>query len=321
MKEFLEMGVELRRMASMEAGEEVHAGEWKQAQRKPSTWWAKGWETMRIPRLAFAFLMLAIIALGSGLVVSKVRAQAQGRVLMLNVKLPSGAAIRCPLSLVDNKWNDCTWLYPFHYQLGLKVLSSSGDQIELGVRARYTPNEPQFGPASASFFDIQNVEEKQYDFRPGERLEIDVPGWGAMILTGELMDHMPPSTVVIGAQMDPNPRELQLISPVLLRDHRVLFDFEGGAVVDEKGASMYDQNSGLWILSLSPLEGSVEAESNLNRVTFQLDGHSYVFLMGAPVVRSDQHVWVLHDPDYREPSTTKGNFIGGGVHPPNWKRQ
>jgi hypothetical protein len=75
------------------------------------------------------------------------------------------------------------------------------------------------------------------------------------------------------------------------------------------GAQMYVPGEGLWTLSLLPLERGVETQVNLNRVSFELDGHSYTILMAAPVARSDERVWVQHDPKYAAPGTSA--FIGG----------
>jgi hypothetical protein len=138
-----------------------------------------------------------------------------------------------------------------------------------------------------------------------------------MILTGELLDHMPPFVAVSGAQMDPKSGELQVISPLLLRDNKVLFDFEGSMSKGMRGVQMYMPGKGLWVLSLTPLDGAVEAKVNLNRISFELDGHSYTFWMGAPVARSEERVWIFHDAKYR---SAPHGFIGS-IDPVRWKKE
>jgi hypothetical protein len=317
MTDYLKIGAELRRLASMNIAGEVQSGVWKQTERNAPSWWGKGWETMRIPRFAFALLLITIMALGSGLVMSKVRAQAHGTVLMLTYKLPDGRINRCALSLVDEKKNFCGLLEPARLLLGLKVLSQNRDQIELGVRTKYTPFTPQAGSFTASLDDLEKVEEKHHWITPGQDLQIDIPDWGNMALSGELMDHMPPFAAVTGAQMDPKPGKLQVVSPLLIRDKKVWFDFEGSITMDMGGVRMYVPGKGLWKLSVLPLEGAVEAKTNLNRVSFELKGHSYTYLMGAPVARSEQRVWASVDENYRDPSKT--NQYIAGIDPVRWK--
>jgi hypothetical protein len=315
MNEYSKIGAELRRAASVEIAREVRPGAWRQVQPRASRssladWWGKGRETMQIPKFAFALLLVAVVALGSGLLIDKVRAQSQGTVLMLTTKIPSGESNRCALSLVDEKNNFCAWMDPTQFLFGLKAYSYNGDQIELGVRAKYTPVARVEGTAySASLDDLYKVPEKRYSLKPGEALQIEIPGWGNVALSGELMDHMPPSiTVNNDVRMDPKPGTLQVISPLLLRDNKVFADFEGGSAINNTGAQMYVPGEGLWTLSLSPIEGAMQAKVNLNRVSFELNGHSYTILMAAPVARTEEHVWVLHDPKYELRGTSK--FIG-----------
>lgn len=63
----------------------------------------------------------------------------------------------------------------------------------------------------------------------------------------------------------------------------------------------------------------MEAKVGLNTVSFELDGHSYTFWMGAPVARSEERVWVFHDANYRSPSTPQAYI--GGIDPAFWKKE
>jgi predicted anti-sigma-YlaC factor YlaD len=74
LQEYLAMGAELRRVASLEPTEEARTRSWHNNQRPAPSWWTKGRESMRIPRFAFALLLITIVALGSGLVVVRARA-------------------------------------------------------------------------------------------------------------------------------------------------------------------------------------------------------------------------------------------------------
>ena len=315
LQEYIAMGAELRRVASLETQPEPVTPAWARIRKPAPVWWSKGWETMRIPRFAFALVVTVIAALGSGLVVVGVHAHAQGTVLMLSAKAPTGQDLHCALSSVDQKWASCA-LLDAQYLLGLRLISMSGDQVVLGVRAKSTGATIGAGTYTTSLQDLEQVEEKQYQFRPGETLKIDVPGGGALVLTGELTDHIPPLVSSGDMEMDPKPGELRIVSPIFLRDDTVLHDFEGGTAIEgeQEVVRMYIPDHGLWILSLHPMQGAVQGHINLNRVLFQLDGQSYSVITGAPVARTQQ-IWILHDANYSPELNQQSGFIGGGELP------
>lgn len=89
LSDYATFGAELRRLASIgEAVPVAQAGSKQQAVRK-ANWWRKGLATMNIPRLAFGAMLIAIIALSSGLVMVRARAgAASARFLELEYKLP-----------------------------------------------------------------------------------------------------------------------------------------------------------------------------------------------------------------------------------------
>ena len=318
--QYASLGVELRRVASLEPEEVPATQSWMKIQKPASSWWSKGWETMRIPRFAFALAVMVIVALGSGLVMVTARAHTQGSVLLMTATPPTGEAIHCAMpiadpAITDPKWGTCVFLSPPQSMLGFRVISSDGDRIEMGVRAKFTGAKESVGSFSFSLHDLEQVPEKQYWFRPGEKLDIDVPGWGTMVLTGELTDHVPPLVSEDKIQMDPKPDELRMVSPLVLRGKELLQDFEGGTATNTPEVRMYIPGQGLWTLSLHPLEGAVEGRVNLNRVSVTLNGESYTFVTGAPVARS-KRVWVLHDANYKPDPRQEGGFIGGVYRTP-----
>lgn len=304
--EYAEMGAELRRVASLEASE-ASLLTWAERERTKSNWWQKGWETMRIPRVAFALLVVAVLVLGSGLAILKVRAQSQGRVLMLTVKSENGHTMLCPLTQDEHAPLCYSMLYLKSGILidGFRILSRDGDHVELGARAGFKALPVGSGGVlSASLEDIQNLPESTYWIEPGEKLEVEVPGTGPLTVTGEFSDHVPafilPNREI--GDMDPGPGELRVISPVLLRNKKVATDYEGliatTVETDHQVVYVYRQSEGLWVWSQSPLEGGVQAHVSRSRISFEMDGASYQFLMAAPVSRSES-VWVLHLPDYK----------------------
>jgi hypothetical protein len=304
LKEYVEMGAELRRLASLHGVEKAKVPLWEQSQRITPNWWGKGWETMRIPRFAFAMLLAAVVALGSSLAIVRVRAHTEGPVLMLTAKTASGHTIRCALSLVDEKAASCASVQVVAGRGGeafeFRVISKQGDRIELGLRAKFLT-----GVGSLSSEETERLPEATYWFQPGEKLEAKMEESEPMSVTGELMDHMPTSLAVGGdEQLDPNPNEVRFVVPVLVRGKDVVYDFDGMTVMsDEKGhgLELYVPHDGRYLVSLAPLEGGVEGQIHDSRVTFELTGQSYQFLTGAPVARGER-IWILRLPDGKDSS-------------------
>lgn len=71
--DYLRMGVELRRAASLERPEPVKAGSWRNGRKIRGSWWRKGATTMRIPRFAFVSMLALILVLSSGFALAVTR--------------------------------------------------------------------------------------------------------------------------------------------------------------------------------------------------------------------------------------------------------
>jgi hypothetical protein len=128
------------------------------------------------------------------------------------------------------------------------------------------------------------------------------------LITGELLDHIPPSLAKLGAQLDPNPGELRFAAPLLLRGKEVLNDFGGITVTGtgmNEGIQLCVPHDGRYEFSLSQLEGASEGQIDGSRISFELNGQNYKLLSGAPVARA-QRIWVLHLPN----ETDKDCFNG-----------
>lgn len=278
---------------------------------------------MRIPKLVFATLVLATLALGSGLVMTKVRAQAGGPVVVLTVTPDGGQANRCALSISDPKFHRCAaveMVKSGFVEHEVQVLGDEGGRVQLGVRSRFvTPPGPEsFTLSVAEFADLP---QQKYWFEVGQRLQAEIPGFGLLTITGEFMDHIPTTLSLFeNNQMEPKANELRVVSPLLLRDNRTVFDFQSVTLIadhDYKAVEMYEPGLGRYIYSLSPLRGAVEAKVDGSRITYELDGHRYQLLTGALVSRAD-HVWVLQQPQYKLSQDSPGRddaSFGGTVDP------
>ena len=189
LKEYAEMGAELRCVASLEPVKEAKVRRWEKEPRITSSLWQKGWETMRIPRFAFALLLIAVVGLGSNLVIGKVRAHTKGRLFMLIAKPAEGGTLVCGVSAPNPDGvcdtirmegeNGGRGLYKF------RIISDDGERVQLGIRSARLYRQ-------ASKDDLYNLPEATYWAKPGETLHVDIPGAGDMAVNVEVWDHYPP---------------------------------------------------------------------------------------------------------------------------------
>jgi hypothetical protein len=308
LKEYAEIGVELRRVASLESDEVPVAGTWEQQHSAVASWWRRGFQTMRVPRFAFVFMLALIAALGSGLAVLKARPV---RVLMLTVHPVNpqpGHTVRCALLIDDEKVSPCGFMVEAKSgTVGsfIRIVRRGGEHFELSVRTKFWPipsGEDKSYSATLNFEDSQKLPETMYWFEPGQELEVEVPGFGTLLITGELRDHMPAILTSRDEQLDPEPNEIRIVSPVLLRDKERILDFEGASSAsDEEGACvvMYAPQEGRYVLSLVRIEGAVEGDISQSRAHFKMNGKSYTLLTGAPIASRADRMWILHQPNYK----------------------
>jgi len=227
---------------------------------------------------------------------------------MLTIKPSIGESVRCPLLMEGEKAAPCGFMQGVKSGMlssFFRIVAKDGDRIELGVRSKFAPNPlleggKRFSTMSMSIEDVKNLPETRYWFEPGQKLEIKVAGFGTIILSGELLDHMPSIVSSGDEQLDPKQDEFRVISPVLLRGKELVLEFEGFIFSDDKGNGvfMYTPTEGRYVLSLSPLEGAVEGQIRQSRVHFEMNGEAYMFLMAAPIARTER-IWILHEPNYR----------------------
>lgn len=192
LQEYTELGAELRLTASLELSGEPELRHWRKEPNVMSNWWRRGWETMRIPRLAFAFLLIAVVGLSSNLLIGRVRARTQGKVLMLTAKPAEGHTLLCGLRLRDSV-QFCSFAQPEgaaggHGIYKIRIISDDGENVQLGIRS-----ERAYGKLSKQDIEsmTDSLPEIPYSFKAGETLRIKVPGAGEMAINGELWDHYP----------------------------------------------------------------------------------------------------------------------------------
>ena len=307
LNDYATFGAELRRLASMGEAVPVAQVDCKQETVRKTDWRQKGLATMNIPRLAFGAMLIAIIALSSGLVMVRARAGAgAARFLELEYKLPlTGAPDICVMQ-ADASKNDKHCDFVSHRREGFflmntRVIADSGDRAELGIRARYIPGagDTEVNYTEALFKDIP---EEVLFIEPGAKQEIQVAGLGAVEVEAKYLDHIPPLFFRPQETLDPNPKEFRIVAPVLVRDNEVIVNGGTGSSIDtgspDATLMLYGPGEGRYLVSLVPFDGAVEGTVHLGQVTFSLEGHDYLLLTSMPITVSE-HVWVKHEPDFK----------------------
>jgi hypothetical protein len=263
-------------------------------------------------------MLVLIVALGSGFAMLKARTLAPGKALVLTINYPQKSSMRCGLSISNAKVSkgdsvpSCGFFTNANsgvVGVFFRILTTDGERFELGVRAKVAPT------ADSVSEEVENLPDTPYWFEPGEKLEIPVAGLGPVTVTGEVLDHMPAIVTSRKEELDPAEGELRVISPVLMRDNKLVFDFEAASATADRAdqcVQFYAPTAGRYVLSLSPVEGAVEGEIKQSRIHFEMNGESYVLLTGAPIARND-HIWILHQPDYR-PSHESGASADSDNH-------
>jgi hypothetical protein len=311
LKGYAETGAALRGYGSLLVAEPVPDRIWLKTERNKTMWWEKGLQMMRIPRVAFACLLVLLVVLSSRLALIEVRAHADGSVLMLKLTPSQGDSIRCDLSTSDTKNDGCGGLAQIDKSnlfYAVKALKKDGSRVLLSIRTKVTPLGPAgFGPETAN-----RLPETQSWFTPGETLTLPNTGALELTLTGEWTDHIP----VGGHQLlDPGPNQIRLFSTLLLKNNTVAGDLGSMSAFCDRpgeGVSFYVPGEGRFILSATPIAGAVPATVQFNRVTFESNGQKYVIVNGMPVSRAEK-LWVLHDPAYKpQPDPDQGPSIGAG---------
>jgi hypothetical protein len=286
LRDYLDLGAELRRTASLEQPAPVPVRVWTNSRHLLNSLLQKGWQTMRIPRLAFAAMIAGIVVLASTLAVVKVGAHSTGTVVLLSVAGPNGPLSDCPLSTLEKRWSRCSMMGGFSGQtIGYQIdfIKHETNRVQLGIRTKV------YGKAgSSSSSDIQAEPQKLVWFKPGEPLKLDFPGVVTLTFKGEWMDHVPALAGMSSRSIDPQVDEVRVMSPLILKDRKIVGDLEGGhSTIDktDQGVMIYVPGEGLFVLSLSPAPGAVQAEVREGTISFDEGTHSYIVVTGAPITR------------------------------------
>jgi hypothetical protein len=322
------VGAELRRVASLDEGAELRAGGWQNEQRAASKWWHKGKEPMRVPRFAFALMLVAILLLSGGLVMVRARAGAAGPILRLMAKYPpKGKTFECYLATNGEPGTDfCDYFSNLGHKailsIGVRFLHRDGERVELGVKTRYDNPYPEWMTGRPSDERLTDVAEESVWIEPGEKHDVTVAGLGILEMAGDFIGHKPPFSFSPEDTIDPKVSEFRMTGPVLIRGKEVVLNMGGasGGFEDKPGMgdAIYLPGEGRFLFSLRPFKGAVQGDVFGNQTEFHLEGQTYLLLTGVPPTGAE-HVWVKHEPDYKpsqhEPNMRDDHSLLGGASP------
>lgn len=319
LNEYAEMSTELRALASVAAPQAIPEGRWRLAEPAAANNWLRKWRgTMRIPRFAFALMLIAIFALSGGLALVKARPQVSGPVLLLSFKTPQGdKAWDCALR-TDRGTDSCAFFdgnLPGELAVSARFIRKEGENVQLGIKTHFTPAAAMQGQYTHTFElkTFEGIPEQEYWLEPDRKLRVAVADFRTVEVSGQFLDHMPVMASNPRETLDPGKAEFRILSPVLIRDNQVLVNMaQASATADEKdsGVTLYLPGEGLFILSPVPFQEGAEAVvlSGSNQIKFAAEGKSYVLVTGAPITRGE-HVWVRHLQNWH-PSNNPGWFLG-----------
>jgi hypothetical protein len=317
------IGAELRRAASQLGPLEVTGCKWDVRERTRPTWRKVCLESMRIPRFAFALMLVAILLLSGGLLV-RARPNETGSVLWLAVKMPPDNKVFHVAIATDGEPRSDGFGHFMSVPTGgilsmnARFLRREGERVEFGVKTRYENPAPHFSGSAED--RLKDIAEQDVWVEPGKYAEVSVPGLGAAQFAGDFIDHKPPSFFTPEDTVDPKANEFRIFSPVLIRGKEVVFN-EGGASSSGEstpgtGVAVYWPGEGRFLFSPAPFKGAVEGSVFESQVKFSLNGQEFVLLTAVPVTRQE-HIWMKHEPLYKpsahnpEANDDEGSLGGG----------
>ncbi len=188
-----------------------------------------------------------------------------------------------------------------------------------GQEARQIQKSIELTPASDQTARqmLANTVPHQYEYVPGQVLEVPVEGGGKLLLTGRVLERHAHFWVNEGFPLEPKPDQIVLNEPALVRDRELLIKGVGSASAggNDPYVAMFVPKEGLFAFLLKPIDGAVEAEAEYGQAGFKLGGHDYVLFSATAITGGQQPrgIWVYHDPNYQPSAPGAIDSIGSGT--------
>jgi hypothetical protein len=301
MRDYAMMAAEVRRASCDLSLQQIPEGQWKAAKPAVANWMRNWRETMRIPRFAFAVMLIAIVSLAVGIAI--VRANGSQRWFRYQVRTPAGGTIESGLVEANPKGNipDPGPVFSLVTPDGVlvnivRVLDAKGGAERLGVRALWLPPSVTRNEAIKQ---VQSTSETEIWIVSGQEIKFPVAGYGDLTITGQLIDKLPDENNPQEQGLYPKQGQFRVMSPqILLRDGRLISSGGGEGrdmTIDGSYFAYFVPRDGWYLIAFSDFPGAHEGVINDNRVEFKLDGKSYELIAPAPIVPpGNTKIWARH---------------------------
>ncbi|WP_433971003.1 hypothetical protein [Tunturiibacter lichenicola] len=225
MEQYTTLGATLRREASLALGTLPSTPRWEKRTGIFTRLWRKGWETMRVPRLAFvALVLVALLTVAAEWKRARVGAESSGSVVLVTVDREDQSVFSsCALSLVDSSKDSMAMggVLDSKKDLAAAISLKLAGRVEGGVRLLVKSYAGPITKVNTS--DLAKLPERDVILMPGVPLKVAMGDSGTLTLHGEWFDHIPAEIGMGIKSIDPDPNELRIQQPVLLKgDIRIL---------------------------------------------------------------------------------------------------
>ena len=306
LEDYTRMGVELRLLAST-APEEAPT---RLPQLPPPSlrWGSTLTARVLVPRFALGVGLFAILGLSVGL--GWMRAQSGGGPwFQFDLSNPETQDRVGCLTQVEGHEEDVFLPGGANKRIAIrvKVLDAQKDAVRLTVQARAFEPVPgseedkelsyQAGVHFEQVWDriLANTSPREFDYAPGQTLEIPVEGGGKILLKGEVLK-LRPSFSAEWYPVTPQPDQIMLSKAALVRGNEFLGEIHGsgGVRATNSAVGICVPPLGAFIFALKPFEGAVQGVAEFSEVHFKMDGSDYILFSATPITGGQQprEIWV-----------------------------
>jgi hypothetical protein len=272
----------------------------------PRSGWRRTWsKSVRVPRVAAVVFVFALAAATAGWVHTAAQNK-ENLAFWYDTKLESGAVRGSSGSRVEiGDPPDISTLFSGDQGFASRVEALSIHDHAVVLRVQFKYFSRRVDPDQVEK-ELEKVAPREITYVPGQQLSIPVEGGGPVLLSGHIVRDKDQSEPVGALALLPEPDEIVLSSPLLIRDESEILAM-GSAGVHCKskeppcaGVFMYVPRHGLFFFSLHPLDNSIEGISGMSQLQFEEDGHRYLLISVLPLTRGDypRKIWILHLKDY-----------------------
>jgi hypothetical protein len=270
---------------------------------QPRSGWHQAWsKSVRIPRVAAVVFLLALAVATAGWVHSAAQ-EKETISFWCDIAIPR---VSSGGSLIDvGAPPDITSAFNGDRGFASRVeaLSIHDHAVVLRVQFKYFARRVDSDRVAK---ELAGVVPREITYVPGQQLSIAVEGGEPVLLSGHVVRNNNQIKPMGALALIPEPDEIVLDAPVLIRDDKeVLGVGSGGVHCKSKNPPcgavfMYVPKHGLFYFSLQPMENSIEGMSGMSQLQFEEEGHRYLLATPVPLTGGDypRKIWVLHLKDY-----------------------